>query len=207
MWLAGLSWIRCYSTMLMAIRSRERPSRSSLTGCRLNDWSQSLAEVRSGDFTVSQQGSIAAAIVTGPEVRPFAVASICAAYEKPHRSTGKMSWNIVDASVHRIITGLSLLIGKQEGHRIVAAGDLTVWYGHADNKYWRRRNASVFDRMEASMCPSADRPIRAHPHDGFTSPEVNYRFLVATLEDSLQGGNYLARPTGLFDSSWVRIWT
>ena len=108
-----------------------------------------LAEAEVGDFVVSQPGSIAAAIVTVPEVRPFIVASICAAYEKPHRSTGKMSWNIVDASVHRIISDLSLLIGKQEGHRIVAAGDLTVWYGYADNEYWKRRNATVFDRMEA----------------------------------------------------------
>ena len=74
-----------------------------------------LAEAEVGDFVVSQPGSIAAAIVTVPEVRPFIVASICAAYEKPHRSTGKMSWNIVDASVHRIISDLSLLIGETGG--------------------------------------------------------------------------------------------
>ena len=112
-----------------------------------------LAEAETGDFAVSQPGSIAAAIVTGPNGRPFVAASICAAYEKPHRSTGKMSWNIVDASAHRIISDLSLLIGKQEGHRIVAAGDLTVWYGYADNEYWKRRNATVFDRMEAIGLP------------------------------------------------------
>ena len=112
-----------------------------------------LAEAKADDFAVSQPGSIAAAIVTGSEGRPFVAASICAAYEKPHRSTGKMSWNIVDASVHRIISDLSLLIGKQEGHRIVAAGDLTVWYGYADNEYWKRRNETVFDRMEAIGLP------------------------------------------------------
>ena len=112
-----------------------------------------LAEAENGDFAVSQPGSIAAAIVNEPGRRPFVVASICAAYEKPHRSTGKMSWNIVDASVHRIISDLSLLIGKQEGHRIIAAGDLTVWYGYGDNEYWKRRYATVFDRMEAIGLP------------------------------------------------------
>ena len=112
-----------------------------------------LAEAKAGDFVVSQPNSVAAAIVTEPGGEPFVAASICAAYEKPHRSTGKMSWNIVDASVHRIISDLSLLIGKQDGHRIVAAGDLTVWYGYADNEYWKRRNATVFDRMEAIGLP------------------------------------------------------
>ena len=112
-----------------------------------------LAIAGSGDFAVSKAGSIAAAIVTGPGVRPFVAASICAAYEKPHRSTGKMSWNIVDASVHRIISDLSLLIGKQEGHRIVAAGDLTVWHGYGRNNYWKRRYDTVFDRMEAIGLP------------------------------------------------------
>ena len=112
-----------------------------------------LAKAGAGDFAVSQPGSIAAAIVTGPDSEPFVAASICAAYEKPHRSTGKMSWDIVDASVHRIISDLSLLIGKQEGHRIIAAGDLTVWYGYGHNEYWKRRNATVFDRMEAIGLP------------------------------------------------------
>ena len=58
-----------------------------------------LAKAGRGDFAVSQPGSIAAAMVTGSEVRPFVAASICAAYEKPHRSTGKMSWDIVDSLV------------------------------------------------------------------------------------------------------------
>ena len=112
-----------------------------------------IAAAGGGDFAVSQPGLIAAAIVNGPNVKPFVVASICAAYEKPHRSTGKMSWNIVDASVHRIISDLLLLIGKQHGHRIVAAGDLTVWYGYGENKYWKRRYETVFDRMNAVGLP------------------------------------------------------
>ena len=130
-----------------------------------------LAEAESGDFVVSQPGSIAAAIVAEPSGRSFVATSICAAYEKPHRSTGKMSWNIVDASVHRIISDLSLLIGKQEGHRIIAAGDLTVWYGYGSNEYWRRRFATVFDRMEAIGLPLVG---PQYPHGRQADPWPNW---------------------------------
>ena len=98
-----------------------------------------IAESGRGDFVISQPRSIAAAIVDVPGVAPFVAASICAAYEKSHPPTG---WNIVDASVHRVISDLSLLIGRQSGHRIVAAGDLTVWHGFGSNEYWKRRNDS-----------------------------------------------------------------
>ena len=110
-----------------------------------------LAESRAGDFTVSHAGSISAAIVTPPEGEPFTVVSFCAEYEKPHRSTGKMSWNIVDASLHRLISDLSLLIGRQQGHRIIAAGDLTVYYGYGEDGagYWKGRYDTIFGRMAA----------------------------------------------------------
>ena len=112
-----------------------------------------IAEVQAGDFVVSQPGCISAAIVTEPGMEPITVVSICAAYDKPHRSTGRMSWDITDASVHRVISDLSLLVGKQRGHRIIAAGDLTVLYGYGENDYWKRRYDTVFDRMEASGLP------------------------------------------------------
>ena len=117
-----------------------------------------IAEAGRGGFVVSQPRSIAAAIVTGPGVAPFVAASICAAYEKSHPPTG---WNIVDASVHRVISDLSLLVGKQNGHRIVAAGDLTVWRGYGENAYWKRRYDTVFGRMEAIGLPLVG---PQHPH-------------------------------------------
>ena len=110
-----------------------------------------IAHASAGDFVVSQPRSIAAAIVDAPGVDPFVAASICAAYEKPHHPIG--AWNIVDASVHRVISDLSLFIGRQSGHRIVAAGDLTIWHGFGANDYWKRRNDTVFDRMEAIGLP------------------------------------------------------
>ena len=63
------------------------------------------------------------------------------------------SKSITDASIHRIISDLSLLVGKQSGHRIIAAGDLTVWHGYGENEYWKRRYDTVFDRMEAIGLP------------------------------------------------------
>ncbi|MDE0132844.1 MAG: hypothetical protein OXM62_00135 [bacterium] len=110
-----------------------------------------IAVARRGDFVESQPGSIAAAVISAPGVAPFIAASICAAYDNVHRSVGKSS--IVDASVHRVISDLSLLIGHIRRHRIVAAGDLTVWHGYGNNDYWKGRNDTVFDRMEAIGLP------------------------------------------------------
>ncbi len=112
-----------------------------------------INRARYGDLIESQPGCMAAAIISPSGGRPFTAVSFCPEYEKPHRSTGKMSWNIVDASVHRVISDLSLLIGKQNGHRIIAAGDLTVTYGYGVNEYWKRREALIFERMAAIGLP------------------------------------------------------
>lgn len=108
-----------------------------------------IAVAQAGDLVVSHPGSITVAIVTPPSGEPLTVASICAEYDKPHRSTGKMSWDITDASVHRIISDLSLLVGRQYGHCVLAAGDLSVLHGYGENQYWGRRYATVFDRLAA----------------------------------------------------------
>ena len=110
-----------------------------------------IHEAQGGDFVESQPGSIAAAIISASGVTRFIAASICAAYDKVHRSEGKTA--IVDASVHRVISDLSLLIGNIRSHRIVAGGDLTVWHGFGSNGYWKRRNDTVFDRMDAIGLP------------------------------------------------------
>lgn len=114
-----------------------------------------LCSAQEGDFKTTHPGCIAAAIISpadGASVsfEPFYVVSICPEYEKPYRCAGK-AWNIVDASVHRVISDLSLLIGKQNGHRIIAAGDLSVYYGYGEDKsgYWKGRYDTVFSRMKA----------------------------------------------------------
>ncbi len=104
-----------------------------------------------GDFTTTHQGCISAAIVSPNKGESFTAVSICAEYEQPRCS----SWNVTDASVHRVISDLSLFIGKQRGHRIIAAGDLTINRGYGEDKsgYWKGRYDSVFNRMDAiGMC-------------------------------------------------------
>ena len=112
-----------------------------------------LAQAQPGDFAVSHPDCISVAIVTPPNGEPFFAVSMCAGYERPHPSTGNKSWNVLDASAHRTISDLSLLIGKQLGHRIIVAGDLTLWYGFGSNAYWKRRNDTVFERMAAIGLP------------------------------------------------------
>ena len=126
-----------------------------------------IHEARGGDFVESQPGSIAAAIISTPDdgVRPFVAASICADYARVQRCMGKNN-RVVDAPLHRVISDLSLLIGHVTRHRIVVAGDLTIWRGYGSPS-WKRRNDTVFDRMEAIGLPLVG---PRHPHGRQADP-------------------------------------
>ena len=112
-----------------------------------------LDQPDSGDFVATHPGAISAAMVTPLKGEPFTVVSFAAEYESPYHS----GWKVTDASLHRIISDLSLFIGRQRGHRVIAAGDLTVYYGYGDDKsgYWKGRYDTVFDRMAAIGMPFA----------------------------------------------------
>lgn len=103
-----------------------------------------------GELAVSRQGTLAAARVMGPDLEPLLVVSMYAAWEEPHQLTGS-SWIYADGSAHRVVSDLSALIGRERGHRIVAAGDLNVLHGHGEHgsKYWAARYETVFSRTEA----------------------------------------------------------
>ncbi len=75
-----------------------------------------------------------------------------APWRKPHTSS---SWIVSDASAHRVVSDLSALIGRQQGHRIVAAGDLNILHGYGEggSAYWAARYQTVFTRMEALGLP------------------------------------------------------
>ena len=111
---------------------------------------KSVMEAGGGDFPVSVPGTIAAAQVTLDDGEPLIVASMYAQWLKPHSSTGS-NWDFADASAHHVISDLSEFIGRQTGHRLLAAGDLNILYGYGENgsDYWGRRYESVFARMEA----------------------------------------------------------
>ena len=114
----------------------------------------SLELAESRDFAVSRPGTLAAAVVTAPDVEPFTVVSMYSIWSKPHTSTGS-SWIVSDASAHRLVSDLSAFIGQQQGHRIVAAGDLNILHGHGEHgsEYWAARYETVFARMEALGLP------------------------------------------------------
>ena len=113
-----------------------------------------INESCSGDLGVSRPGTLAAAKVTGASGETLTLVSLYAYWESPHSST-KSSWIYADGSVHRLISDLSVFIGQQSEHRIIAAGDLNILrgYGEDGSAYWANRYATVFDRMKALGLP------------------------------------------------------
>ena len=75
-------------------------------------------------------------------------------WTRPHASTDS-SWIVSDGSAHRVVSDLSALIGRQYGHRIIAAGDLNILHGYGEHgsSYWAKRYETVFTRMKALRLP------------------------------------------------------
>jgi hypothetical protein len=115
---------------------------------------RTIAEAERGGLAVSRPGTLSAARVTPGGGEAVIVASLYGAWEKPHADTNS-SWIYADASVHRLISDLSALVGRQVGHRVIAAGDLNVLNGYGENgsPYWAARYATVFQRMIAIGLP------------------------------------------------------
>lgn len=102
-------------------------------------------------FGVSRPGTLAAAEVSDPDSgEKLAVISLYGFWEEAS-SSAQQPWIFADASVHRIISDLSVFIAHPTKHRIIAAGDLNVLYryGEDGNEYWKRRYDTIFDRMSA----------------------------------------------------------
>ena len=106
---------------------------------------------------VSGIGTITAARVTPVDdsTEPFIVISMYGRWIGVHPSVkpgNGFNWGFADGSVHRIISDLSAFIGNRnpQTHRILAAGDLNIAYGHGyGDAHWEARHKTVFDRMEA----------------------------------------------------------
>lgn len=109
-----------------------------------------LADAQPGQIGVSRMGTLAASTVTTRTRPPITVISVYAAWETAHRK-GKGGWIYADASAHRLISDLSILIQAQSTHRLVLAGDWNIFHGYGDHRssYWASRYATVFDRLSA----------------------------------------------------------
>lgn len=116
--------------------------------------STTVDEAGGGDLAVSRSRTLAAALVTPPEGDPLVVVSMYAVWERPH-STARSSWIYADGSVHRLISDLSVFVGRERGHRIIAAGDLNIFHGYGEwnSAYWAARYDTVFSRMAALDLP------------------------------------------------------
>ncbi len=116
---------------------------------------KSIAEAPCREFAVSRVGTLSAAEVTlSATGETFTLLSMYGAWENPLSST-KSSWIYADASVHRLISDLSVFVGQEKRHRVIAAGDLNILLGHGENgsRYWANRYQTVFDRMDAIGIP------------------------------------------------------
>jgi hypothetical protein len=132
----------------------KRPWRAALVGLtkrlRLDRiTTRSIVDAGPHDFAVSRPGTLAAAHVEDPDTQNrFTLISMYAAWERPHTST-ESSWIYADASAHRLISDISVLVGQEKGHRVLAAGDLNILFGHGENgsSYWAARYRSIFERF------------------------------------------------------------
>lgn len=133
-----------------------RPWRAAVVRLNSNlevQWyeAKSITEAAPRELAVSRLGTLGAAEVLDPVTgEKLVLISMYSCWERPHNSTGS-EWIYADASAHRLISDLSVFIGQQRGHRIIAAGDLNILYGYGEygSPYWAQRYRSVFDRMAA----------------------------------------------------------
>ena len=128
-----------------------RTAIASVSGRVKVEWQESglIASAAYGEFAVSAPGTLTAARITPPGGNPFVAVSMCAEWESPHVAEGSR-WIYADASAHRIVSDLSVFVGRQRGHRILAAGDLNILrgYGEHGSGYWAARYDTVFSRMQ-----------------------------------------------------------
>lgn len=107
----------------------------------------------------SDIGTVAAARVIphGNEDEAFVAVSMYARWLSLYPSTSRGRWIYSDASAHRIISDLSAFISHSDSakrriakHRILAAGDLNMFYGSIGRRLsLPDRERTVWDRMQA----------------------------------------------------------
>jgi exonuclease III len=110
-----------------------------------------LVDASLGLLPVSLPGTLSAAEVTAEgNDETVTLVSMYGAWERPLAAT-KSQWIYADASAQRLVSDISALIGRQRGHKIIAAGDLNILHGYGEDGslYWQGRYSSVFERLEA----------------------------------------------------------
>ena len=184
------------------------------------EWFRQVSPIWGGnddEIGVSGIGTIAAARVTPKDgsIEPFIAASMYARWLGPHPSVGS-SLIYADASAHRIISDLSVFIGHENPgtHRIVASGDLNLFYGYGDggDPYWDARYRSVFDRMNSIglefIGPQAPNGRQAQHPPTWQPPDsrnvVTYHSTRQTPETAVNQLDFAFASRGFHESIKVR---
>ena len=124
------------------------------------EWIEAKPIAQAGfyDFSASQPGTLAAAIVTPKGGIPMTVVSMYAAWENYSRYSGRSSVTLAASSLHRLISDLTRLVGPRT--RMIAGGDLNIYRRSGDRPTpWKwpdgldMHYGTVFDRMTAIGVP------------------------------------------------------
>ena len=145
-----------WETMIVGGRPSYRTAIVKLSNRTAVEWIEAkpidTAEAR--ELVVSWPGTIAAAFVTPPSGAPVIAVAMYAQWVRTHARAGS-NFLFSDGSAHHIVSDLSAFIAKEDGHRVLAAGDMNILrgYGEHGDDYWAARYKTVFDRMEVMGLP------------------------------------------------------
>ena len=154
----------------------------------------------SRDFYTSEWGTLGAAIVTLiDEDESLIVVSMAAAYNAFTHESGSPSRRECIGSVHRLISDLARLVGRQS--RVVAAGDWAIHPGWSTHQtpIWNEREAlhfqTAFDRMQALGFRHVI-PKGRHSDRGDV---VTFRSMVETPEQAWAQADYVFATENVAD--------
>ena len=145
-----------WETMFVGGSSKFRTAIVKLSDRIEIDWieARSLDKSAHRELVASWPGTLTAALVTPPSGRSLIVVSMYAQWVRTH-SRAATNFLFSDSSAHQVVSDLSPLVAKEEGHRVLAAGDMNILrgYGEHGSDYWGARYKTVFDRMEVMGLP------------------------------------------------------
>ena len=97
---------------------------------------------------VSRGGTLTVAKVLREGRELFTLVSAYGAWETP---PGREKPMFADASSHRLLSDLAVLVTGRRSERVLVAGDFNILYGYGEHgdEYWGQRYAAVFNRAEA----------------------------------------------------------
>ena len=145
-----------WETMIVEGRPSYRTAIVKLSNRIGINWieARSIDIAKSRELVASWPGTLTAAFVTPPAGEPLIAVSMYAQWLRTHTLAGR-NFLFSDGSAHQVVSDLSTFIAKEDGHRVLAAGDMNILrgYGEHGSGYWAARYKTVFDRMESLGLP------------------------------------------------------